>query len=152
MPNSVALDHVVLEVHDPEASAAFYRAVLGLRPVRLAEYRAGKAPFPSSRVSGNTLIDLFPRALWLRRTKPRNPNHICLAVTGAHMQSIRRRIGAAGVAIERQSLRSYGARGWGANVYFRDPDGVLIEVRCYGRGADGRRPKRHGGRNDASAR
>lgn len=142
MADRVALDHVVLEVRDPEASIAFYRGTLGLEPVRLKEYRAGKAPFPSSRVSGGTLIDLFPQALWARRGTPRNPNHICLAVTLAQMHAIRRKLKRARIAIERESSRSYGARGWGENCYFRDPDGVLIEVRCY----RGRSARPRGGR------
>jgi catechol 2,3-dioxygenase-like lactoylglutathione lyase family enzyme len=143
MADRVALDHVVLEVRDPEASVSFYRTVLGLRPVRLEEYRAGKAPFPSSRVSGGTLIDLFPQALWERRGRPRNPNHICLAVSPVEMRTIRRKLKRAHIAIERQSSRSYGARGWGENCYFRDPDGVLIEVRCY----DGKTARAREGRS-----
>jgi catechol 2,3-dioxygenase-like lactoylglutathione lyase family enzyme len=59
----VKLDHVVLEVRDPAASAAFYRDVLGLAPVRLAAFVKGAAPFPWVRVSRDTVVDLMPRAM-----------------------------------------------------------------------------------------
>ena len=44
------LDHIVLWVSDPVAAAHFYEKAVGLEPVRLAEFAAGEAPFPSVRV------------------------------------------------------------------------------------------------------
>lgn len=52
----ITLDHVVLEVVDPARSVEFYRRILGLRPVRLAEFRRGRAPFPSGRVGPGTVL------------------------------------------------------------------------------------------------
>ena len=53
-----AFDHLVLNVADVERSRAFYTGPLGLEPVRVDEWRAGKAPFPSVRVTRETIIDL----------------------------------------------------------------------------------------------
>jgi catechol 2,3-dioxygenase-like lactoylglutathione lyase family enzyme len=47
------LDHVVLWVADPFRSLEFYERVVGLTPVRADEFREGKAPFPSVRVSSD---------------------------------------------------------------------------------------------------
>ena len=55
-----AMDHIVLNVPDIDRSLAFYIDVLGLEPERLEEFRQGKVPFPSVRVSAETVIDLFP--------------------------------------------------------------------------------------------
>lgn len=60
--NSTRLDHVVLWVRDPTASADFYEKALGLRPLRVTDFAAGKAPFPSVRLNEETILDLAPKA------------------------------------------------------------------------------------------
>jgi glyoxylase I family protein len=55
------LDHVVLWVADPNRSLEFYVKVVGLTPVRADEFREGKAPFPSVRVSSDSIIDLMAK-------------------------------------------------------------------------------------------
>ena len=70
-----AFDHLVLNVADAEASAQWYEDKLGLQPVRLAEWRAGEAPFVSLRVDEGTIIDLQETA----RTGE-NCGHICLVL------------------------------------------------------------------------
>lgn len=124
------LDHLVLEVADVERSLAFYRDVVGLEPVRLEEFRAGRAPFVSLRVSDETLIDLFPKRLW-RGRRPRNPSHFCLALDRRAATALKRRLRRLGVAITRTDARNFGARGFGASLYFDDPDGTSVEVRTY---------------------
>lgn len=127
----IELDHVVLEVRDPEASAAFYRDVLGLAPVRLAAYRAGEAPFVSARVGPGTVLDLFPPRLWGDPAAPRNPNHLCFTLDARGLRNLRRRLTRRGIPLLRTARRNFGARGYGRSVYFADPDGVTLEARCY---------------------
>ena len=55
------LDHVVFWSDDPLRAVAFYQEVVGLEPVRLEEFRAGQAPFPSLRVSPESVIDVMAR-------------------------------------------------------------------------------------------
>ncbi len=54
------LDHIVLNVGDIHRSLKFYTDVLGLQAERLDEFKAGKVGFPSVRINGDTIIDLFP--------------------------------------------------------------------------------------------
>ncbi|HEV2372847.1 MAG TPA: VOC family protein, partial [Streptosporangiaceae bacterium] len=54
------LDHVVIWVKDANASIDFYETVVGLPSVRASEFHAGEAPFPSVRVSDDSIIDLMP--------------------------------------------------------------------------------------------
>lgn len=124
------LDHIVLEVADPERSAAFYQEVVGLAPVRLDEFRAGTVQFPSMRIDEDSLIDLFPRALW-RGPTPHNPNHLCIATTTEALAALRERLAARSIAITRSADHNFGARGFGRSIYFDDPDGISIEVRDY---------------------
>ena len=128
---AMSLDHVVLEVRDAEVSAEFYRALLGLKPVRLKAFRQGKAPFPSSRIARDSVVDLVPRSLWSAKKQPHNPNHICLATTRRRALAIRKRLARAGIGIERESKRNVGAQGWGVSYYFLDPDRIAVEVRFY---------------------
>ncbi len=143
----ISLDHVVLEVRNAEAALAFYGGLLGLAPVRLKEFRGGKAPFPSGRVARGTMIDFFPPALWKRRRSPSNPNHVSFALGRQAVVALRKRMAQRGIAIEREMGRNYGARGWGSAFYFSDPEGNTVEVRCYARiaaasGQSGGRPRR----------
>lgn len=68
----IGFDHIVLNVVDVERSVAFY-VELGLRPVRLDEWRRGEVFFPSLRVDDHTIIDLLaaPRS-------GTNVDHFCL--------------------------------------------------------------------------
>lgn len=61
--NSPRLDHVVLWVRDPVTAAGFYEEAVGLKPVRLTEFAEGKVPFPSVRLSEETIFDLAPLSL-----------------------------------------------------------------------------------------
>jgi catechol 2,3-dioxygenase-like lactoylglutathione lyase family enzyme len=84
---TTGIDHVVWTVPDVEGMLAWYRDELGLEPLRVEEWRAGKVPFVSLRVSEGTLIDLFEG----ERTGE-NVNHIALVVEGVStsMSSLRR--------------------------------------------------------------
>lgn len=127
---TIELDHLVLEVRDPVASAAFYEELLGCAPVRLREFEAGQVPFVSARLGPGSVLDFFPPRLW-RARRPANPNHFCLTLAPQAFRAARRRLTRRGVALTRASERNFGARGFGRSVYFEDPDGISVELRCY---------------------
>ncbi|GJO06112.1 dioxygenase [Mycobacterium marinum] len=134
------LDHIVLWTTDPRAAVDFYTQVVGLAPVRVSEFEAGDAPFPSVRVSADSIIDLLPRdSVADTETLTGGPgsaghrvNHVCLAMTKAEYDALDQRLQAAGVATSARLNRSYGARGWAPQgYYFADPDGNVVEARYY---------------------
>ena len=129
----VELDHVTLEVADPVAAAGFFDSLFGFQPVRLADYREGRAPFPSVRVGEGTLIDLFPQRLW-RGDKPQNPNHLCFTLSAADLGRLRRRLSERGVAVIKTDEHNFGARGFGHALYFHGPEEALFEARRYSAG------------------
>ncbi len=124
--NAIALerlDHLVLTVRDIEATCAFYETVLGMR----------RESFGMSRVAlhfGRQKINLHqagrefePKA---RTPTPGSADLCVLAATPiaevvAHLEAL-------GVAIEEGPVARTGAEGPISSVYFRDPDGNLIEV------------------------
>lgn len=117
------LDHIVLNVADVERSLRFYGETLGLAPVRVEEWRAGAAPFPSLRVDNGTIIDLMAAP-----PSGRNLDHLCLVVapTDLHALAADGRLD----VVDGPGPR-FGARGMGTSLYVRDPDGNTVELRTY---------------------
>ncbi|MGK5449012.1 VOC family protein [Streptomyces radiopugnans] len=119
----IAFDHLVLNVEDVERSLDFYCGPLGLEPVRVEEWRAGKAPFPSVRVSDTTIIDLV--------AGPRdgsNVDHICLVVEPLDWQEV---VDSGALTVVDGPGPRFGARGTAQSVYVLDPDGNTVELRWY---------------------
>jgi catechol 2,3-dioxygenase-like lactoylglutathione lyase family enzyme len=126
-----ALDHIVLNVADVERAVRFYTEVLGMGPERLDLWRAGQVSFPSVRINEGTIIDLFPGTELAGGAHVRNNvNHFCLVMEGDLELAIGE-LERHGVVIERGLAKRWGARGDGQAIYFRDPDGNLIELRSY---------------------
>jgi catechol 2,3-dioxygenase-like lactoylglutathione lyase family enzyme len=134
------MDHIVLNVVDDEKMIAFYSKVLMFAPERLEEYRAGDVPFPSVRLNSDTIIDLFPKKMWQKSARAargrENLNHFCIALSKGTWEKLLERLQANKVTIEEGSVPRWGAHGTGTSIYFRDPEGNLIEARYY-EGHDG---------------
>lgn len=130
------LDHIVLNVGDVDRSLEFYMGVLGLQGERVEEFRQGKVGFPSVRINADTIIDLFPAAepAELRlslENKSGNLNHFCLVVGKDDFAGVVDYLNENGIVIKQKPVSRWGARGRGTSVYFCDPDGNEIEIRCY---------------------
>ena len=126
------LDHIVLNVSDIDRSLKFYTETLGLEPERLDAFRAGKAGFPSVRINQDTIIDLFPAKNDDGVTKTRrNLNHFCLVIGKADFTGIVDFLTQRQISIREGPVSRWGARGQATSVYFHDPDGNEIEIRCY---------------------
>jgi extradiol dioxygenase family protein len=63
-----------------------------------------------------------------------NLNHFCIALTQDTWQELLKRLQANAVPIEEGPVPRWGAHGTGTSVYFRDPEGNLIEARYYEEG------------------
>jgi len=124
MASVFALDHIVFVVADVERSLAWYMRHAGLASVNVEAWRAGDAFFPSLRVDEGTIIDFVEGQPGDGRG---HLDHVCFVVSEADLASV-----AADSSLEvvDQGERS-GARGLGQSVYVRDPDGLLVEFRCY---------------------
>lgn len=119
-----AFDHLVLKCADIERTLAWYLDHLGLTPVRVEEWRRGDAPFPSVRISGETIVDLVPG----QRDDGRL-DHMCVVVEPVDLDAL----AASGeFDVVEGPDRRFGARGDGTSLYVRDPDGLVVELRHYG--------------------
>ncbi|OKI67919.1 VOC family protein [Micromonospora sp. CB01531] len=118
-----AFDHLVLTVADVERSLDFYCGTLGLAPVRVDRWRAGEVPFPSARVSPETIIDLVSG-----EPTGSNVDHICLVVEPVDWSAV---LDSGAFTVLTGPVPRFGARGTGTSIYVRDPDGNTVELRCY---------------------
>jgi glyoxylase I family protein len=118
----------------------FYSRVVGLTPVRSGEFAAGEAPFPSVRVSEDSIIDLMPLQMadglgsvaGAEGSAGHPVNHVCLAVSKPEYDALDRRLQAEGVETSARMNHTFGARGWAPHAYyFADPDGNVVEARYY---------------------
>jgi len=137
MPKITELDHIVLNVRDIEKSLAFYTGVLGLKGERVEEFREGKVGFPSVRINEHTIIDLNPiqgESGPERRSGEkvqRNLNHFCLVVGKEDFSGLLEYLKDRIIPIREGPIWRWGARGVATSVYFLDPEGNEIEIRCY---------------------
>jgi glyoxylase I family protein len=130
------LDHIVLNVGDIHRSLKFYIEVLGLQAERLEEFKAGKVGFPSVRINGDTIIDLFPTRVAgdlnkQEQKREGNLNHFCMVVNREDFSGIVDYLAQREISVREGPVSRWGARGRATSVYFLDPDGNEIEIRCY---------------------
>ena len=131
----IELDHIVLNVGDIDRSLKFYTEVLGLKGERVDEFRAGKVSFPSVRITDQTIIDLFPSKDRASNSSSeqavKNLNHFCLVVGADSFSGIVDYLAENHVTVRQGPVSRWGAQGRATSVYFFDPDGNEIEIRCY---------------------
>ena len=121
------IDHIVLTVFDLERTCDFYTRVLGMEVVKFgAEGRTALA-FGRQKLNLHQAGREFePKAL-----KP-GPGAIDLCfIAQTPLEQVMETLKAEGVAIIEGPVDKTGALGPMKSVYFRDPDGNLIEVSNY---------------------
>jgi catechol 2,3-dioxygenase-like lactoylglutathione lyase family enzyme len=125
MPN-VKLDHCVIHVSDWEKSNAFYRDVLG---AKLVPARSGWSyRFAVEQLNPHGPgVDAAPVARL--PVQPGNSD-LCFEWPGP-IGEAREHLEQNGVEIELGPVERFGARGAGTSLYFRDPDGSLLEFISY---------------------
>jgi catechol 2,3-dioxygenase-like lactoylglutathione lyase family enzyme len=129
------MDHIVINAENINQSLDFYTKLLELPGERIEEFKSHKVPFPSVRITRDTIIDLFPKKLW-EKTNPDNVcrpnlNHFCLSTSKESWELLQERLQEHGIDIDDGPVKRWGAHGSGMSIYFRDPDENVIEVRYY---------------------
>jgi catechol 2,3-dioxygenase-like lactoylglutathione lyase family enzyme len=125
---NIKLDHCVIHVSDWERSNRFYQDVLGAELVPVGSgwsYRFGETQLnchgPNVEGTPNAQLPVMPGGsdlcfIW--------PGPIDTAIAHLKQHSVEVEVG----PVER-----FGSRGHGTSVYFRDPDGSLMEFISYER-------------------
>ena len=122
-----AIDHLVLNVSDVEASARWYTTVLGMR---------------HEVVDGRDVLWFGTQKLHLRpltasqddwftgRSPSAGSADLCFSAS-ATAEEIEQHLTGCGVEVELGPVQRAGARGEMTSLYCRDPDGSLIEISHY---------------------
>ncbi|WFF01353.1 VOC family protein [Micromonospora sp. WMMD964] len=121
-------DHLVLTVADVERSLDFYCGRLGLPPVRVDEWRAGAVPFPSVRISRDSIVDLVHGD-----RHGTNVDHFCLVVAPLDWEQV---VESGIFTVLTGPVDRFGARGSATSIYVSDPDGNVVELRWYPQDAE----------------
>jgi catechol 2,3-dioxygenase-like lactoylglutathione lyase family enzyme len=122
------IDHFVLTVRSLEATCAFYERVLGFR-------RVDTAGLPTALAFGRQKINVHEVG---RTFEPRaasatpGAGDFCL-IAERPLAEVQAHLEACGVAVELGPVPRTGALGAMTSLYFRDPDGNLVEVSAYDR-------------------
>jgi catechol 2,3-dioxygenase-like lactoylglutathione lyase family enzyme len=123
VPAIRAIDHFVLTVASIRATCAFYARVLGFGVETFGEGRTALS-FGEQKINLHEVGREFtPRA----RVATAGSGDFCL-LTETPLAAVIAHLGEAGVAVEEGPVRKTGATGPLESVYFRDPDGNLVEV------------------------
>lgn len=116
---TIELDHTIVPARDKEAAARFFAGIMGLA------YAGPEGPFAPVRVNETLTLDFADYESF-------ESHHYAFRVCEARFDEILGRIRAAGLA--------YGSHPWalengrlarragGRAVYFRDPDGHVLEL------------------------
>ena len=120
------LDHLVLTVADLDRTADFYQRVLGMRAVTFGGGRRALEFGPSKINLHQAGQEITPHAA---HPVPGSAD-LCL-VTTTPPDEIIAHFRAQGVPVEEGPVPRTGARGPITSVYFRDPDGNLVEIASY---------------------
>ena len=117
------LDHLVLTVKDIAATCEFYETALGMRTETFADNRKALV-FGSGKINLHQAGKEFePKAL---RPTPGSAD-LCF-VTQTPVSAVAERLRAHSIPIIQGPAARTGAFGPLQSIYFRDPDGNLIEV------------------------
>jgi catechol 2,3-dioxygenase-like lactoylglutathione lyase family enzyme len=120
------IDHIVLTVADVDATCRFYASALGMEVVTFGGGRKALS-------FGRQKINLHRyRAEFEPKAKIPTPGSADLCLIADHsMDDVLRHFAGLGIEVEEGPVQRTGALGPMISVYFRDPDGNLIEVSNY---------------------
>jgi catechol 2,3-dioxygenase-like lactoylglutathione lyase family enzyme len=122
----VQFDHCVVHVTDWERSNRFYEQVLGAQVI----IRNGRSVYRFGQAQLNLHgPGLSPQPL-ARIPVPPGGSDLCFVWQGPIEDAVQH-LRTNNVPIELGPVTRFGARGEGTSIYFRDPDGSLLEFISY---------------------
>lgn len=126
--HTIKLDHCVIHVSNWERSNRFYQDVLGAELIQVGSgwsYRFGETQLnchgPNVDATPEAKLPVMPGG-----------SDLCFIWTGPIEEAIVH-LKQHNIEVKLGPVERFGSRGHGTSVYFRDPDGSLMEFISYGR-------------------
>ena len=120
------LDHFVLTVRDIEAACAFYEKVLAMNRETFGD---GRMALKFGRQKIN--LHPYPSPIEPKAACPEPGTADLCFIAATPIEEVAAHLEACGVEIAEGPKTTIGALGEMVSVYFRDPDGNLIEIANY---------------------
>jgi glyoxylase I family protein len=124
------IDHLVIRARNLEAMTGFYCDVIGcsldkrVDELGLVHLRAGVSMIDLIAVDGKLgMMGGAPPA-----AEGHNLDHLCLRLEDFNVEEMRRHLQEHGVEVS-DVYHNYGAEGYGASLYIKDPEGNTIEFK-----------------------
>lgn len=131
---NVEIDHLTLNVENPDVCMTFYTEILGLTAENHSAWKEGKAKFPSVRINTHNMIHFFPPNMWEDMgdliNSPGKANHVCLAFADNKWKALLKRLDEHQITVKGPLILS-GSRGTGTSIFVVDPEGFTIELKTY---------------------
>ncbi len=124
--NIKAIDHIVLTVKDIDATCAFYARVLGMSITSFGDGRKALS-FGAQKIN----LQSYGREFEPKAKRPTPGSADLCFVTSMSISDVVEHLKECGVELLEGPVQRTGAVGPVLSVYFRDPDGNLIEVSRY---------------------
>ena len=128
MPNLLGVLETVLYVDSFESACPFYEQVLGLNSIyrdqRLCAYDVGSRGMLLLFRRGHSLVTVRLPGGTIPPHDGHGPVHIAFSITADELTAWEAQLAEAGVEIEGRTKWPRG----GESIYFRDPDGHLVEL------------------------
>jgi len=145
------IEHVALRVTDVDRSIAFYRDVMGLKPVGRRKIAGGEIDQVVFRVGEGVLVlfhspnfekadevlDFDSRQISAHlsgrggRKWRGGMDHIAFCMSEEDYRAVLRRLKEHGYKVHRGEEKNLGAFGVGYATYFYDPDNIEVEIKRY---------------------
>ena len=126
------IEHVALRVTNLDSSIAFYRDVMGFKPVGRRLIHGGEIDQVVFRV-GDDILVLFHSDSFVSDDVDvkSGMDHIAFCLDDAEYHNVINRLRASGREPHRGEEKNLGAFGVGYATYFYDPDNVELEIKRY---------------------
>lgn len=124
-------DHIVINCHDVEATAAWYERVLGMTRQTFGPNHRTALSFGNQKINLRPLGALADDPEWVTGSVEAAGSEDLCFITQATPEQVRAHLADCGVGVTSGPVTKTGALGPMTSHYCRDPDGNLVEIAVY---------------------